>query len=175
MRQAAPLADGLLSRSADPPVSETGSGAGPEMRIQTVSDPEDRSARTPEASVVPVGDRVPNSVSGGNFVCRAGSLLWGFPVNQRDGMSLDSLFPADESEPLGRRGLDRNTLRIDSHRLGQRFSHGGDIRLYLRALQAKRCNRRCLCGSLCRGAFRRYARSRIRLSMPLNRSEVSGK
>lgn len=53
-------------------------------------------------------------------------------------MSLDSLFPADESEPLGRRSLDRNTLRIDSHRLGQRFSHGGDIRLYLRALQAKR-------------------------------------
>ena len=53
-------------------------------------------------------------------------------------MSLDSLFPADESEPFGRRGLDRNTLRIDSHRLGQCFSHGGDVRLYLRALQAKR-------------------------------------
>ena len=53
-------------------------------------------------------------------------------------MSFDSLFPADESEPLGRRGLDRDTLRIYSHRLGQRFPHGGDMRFYLRALQTKR-------------------------------------
>ena len=155
MRQATPLADGLLSRSADSPVSETGSGAGPEMRIQTVSDPEDRSARTRKRSVVPVGDRVPNSVSGGNFVCRAGSLLWGFPVNQRDGMSLDSLFPADESEPFGRRGLDRNTLRIPSSRPA--FLAWRRYKALSSGVAGKACNRRCLCGSLCRGAFRRYA------------------
>lgn len=74
----------------------------------------------------------------------------------------------------GRRGLDRNTLRIDSHRLGQCFSHGGDVRLYLRALQAKRAIDVAYAVAFV-AEHSTVCRSRIRLSIPLNRSEVSGK
>ena len=58
--------------------------------------------------------------------------------DQRYRVSFDPLFASDETEAFGGGRLDRYGFRSDSHRGGQRFAHGWNVRFDFGTLQTER-------------------------------------